>query len=415
MKIILFTSLRKISIERIAPIEAARALGYQIALMTSNLADPANEVVDFLIEVKDPYNHNDCLNQILAFHKRHPIDGVLCWTDRDVELIAALGKRLNLKTLSVQAAKNVRNKFYLREALNQYPELSPQYYLVTNFSEFKNAIHRINKMAIFKPCGASGSTAIYKLSPEDDLESLYKRMQEATDVTRFPMCSFYDGQYICEEYIEGDEVSVDGLICDNNIYIAGVTDKDVTENFSLEYNGFFPSSKPTSIIQEIKSKAKTALNLLKLNNCAFHLEGRYNNTDGFKILECAGRAGGGLITSHLIPLATGHSLHKNIIQMAMGEKIDWRIDDSCIKQYAGEWDQPVQKAGVVKNIKGFEEAKKVDGIQEVIPFLAPGDQTLVPPESFSCAEALLIATGETPEKVKNTLDIARMKYEIIID
>lgn len=76
--------------------------------------------------------------------------------------------------------------------------------------------------------------------------------------------SYYPNLYIYEEYIEGEEFSVEGVVQNKEVFIAGITDKRVTPKFSLEYIAFFPSDKPEKVKDEIKKKTKLAIQSLKL-------------------------------------------------------------------------------------------------------------------------------------------------------
>ena len=104
------------------------------------------------------------------------------------------------------------------------------------------------------------------------------------------------------------------------VFIAGITDKRVTPKFSLEYIAFFPSDKPEKVKDEIKKKTKLAIQSLKIDHCAFHLEGRLTKS-GFKVIEIAARPAGGFITSHLIRLSSGHSFIEKIIDVAVGNNV----------------------------------------------------------------------------------------------
>ena len=49
--------------------------------------------------------------------------------------------------------------------------------------------------------------------------------------------------------MDGDEISIEGFVStfDNNIIIAGMTDKFVTDKYSTEYKEFEPSKKIQNI------------------------------------------------------------------------------------------------------------------------------------------------------------------------
>lgn len=412
-KRILFTNIRSLKIEREVPLEEAKKLGFDVVLMAVNKIHEVDHLISDYIFVEDPFDHEDCLQKVNEYHQVNALSGVFTWTDRDVELVSKIGNLLKLKTLSIRSAHLVRNKYAMRKALSTVEGLCPLYFSVFNLDDLKFAMHRINGKAIFKPIGASGSTAIIKLDQSSNLEDAYHHMLEITNPARTPMCRFYKNEYICEEYIEGQEISVDGYVDNGNIHIFGITDKDVTPDHSIEYNSFFPSNLSKNIVNLIKEKTKCALRALELDNAPFHLEARYDKNKGFMVLECAGRSGGGFIVSHLIPYATGHSCIKEILKMGTNQLSQWLGDDENVICHAGMWDNLPIKNGMIKSVRGVDEALQVEGIKHAIVWQTVGERTIVPPHSFSCIESTVIGIAENNLKLKQIIEKARKK--IVID
>nr|WGE00779.1 hypothetical protein P5644_03415 [Bacillus velezensis] len=54
------------------------------------------------------------------------------------------------------------------------------------------------------------------------------------------MFSFYQNEYIVEEFMNGQEVSIEGVISDGVIHFAGVTEK-WTDQYFEEYQHAFPA------------------------------------------------------------------------------------------------------------------------------------------------------------------------------
>lgn len=67
---------------------------------------------------------------------------------------------------------------------------------------------------------------------------------------------------------------------------------------------------------KLKRKTKLAIQSLKIDHCAFHLEGRLTES-GFKVIEIAARPAGGFITSHLIRLSSGHSFIEKSLMLLL--------------------------------------------------------------------------------------------------
>lgn len=408
-KTILFINIRPHKVERLEPLKTAKSLGLRVALLAD--VDPKipaihSNYVDDLI-ISNTYNLEESLQTVKDYHKHNPISGVLTWADKDVELVALIGKELEIPSLSSEAAKNARNKYLMREAMEKaQADLCPKYCFVETYNDLLIGTEKLSFPLIFKPVGASGSSAIFKINENTNLEKTYDSMLQATKNNGKNIYTFYPSQYILEEFIDGPEVSVDGLINNKEIYIAGVTNKNVTEDYSLEYTAFFPSNLDKDIISELKEKTKLALIALGLNNCPFHLEARVSST-GVKILEVAARAGGGFITSHLIPYASGYSLHEQMIRGALGLPIKWKEFDSISKCFSGMTLPVLNKSGVLKRMDGLDSALEVDGVKFIVPIKKVGDEIKLPPNDFKPFSCFIIGVHSEYESLVSSLENAR--------
>lgn len=412
-KTVLFVNIRTHKVERVKPIYEAKKLGLRVALLADSVPDIDTSIIDDLI-IADTFNYEKALSKVKEYHQTHPLRGVLTWSDKDVELVAKIGNQLGLPALSEKSAKLARNKYLMREAMNKVEGLCPKFQFVQTFNDLQEAASKIGFPAIFKPVGASGSKAIFRVEQDTDLNLLFKEMSEATKSSGKDIYSYYPNQYIYEEFIDGPEVSVDGLIKDNKIYIAGVTDKDVTEDYSLEYNAFFPSKHPKDVITEIKDKAIKAIKVLELNNCPFHIECRVSSK-GVRILEVAARAGGGFITSHIIEYATGYSLHEQIIRAATDLDFNWPDFENNYKYYAGMIQPLADKEGILTKIDGLDLILEDEQIKYVFPIKKIGSYVKLPPKDFSPHLAYIIGKSNSYQGLVDSLEKARNKFKFEIE
>ena len=230
------------------------------------------------------------------------------------------------------------------------------------------------------------------------------------------MYSYYPNDYIYEGYLVGEEVSVEGVVQNGEVRIAGITDKAVTPEYSLEYIAIFPSDKHATLQQEIKTKATQAIQSLGIDHCAFHLEGRATK-DGFKVIEAAARPGGGFITSHLIPGASGHSFIEKILDVSVGNDVteNWPIFDQTSKKMCF-YSVMAEQAGTFQGIKGLDRLVEIPGVHYVIPLKNVGDAIVMPPEHFSsCFVLNIVLEGETTEALRQKIDWIHKVIEVVVE
>lgn len=415
MKTLLFINLRSHKVERIAPVIEAKRQGYRVVLMTDHDPQLIDSGLDEVIEI-DTYDETAVVEAVIAYHQQHHLSGILTWSDKDVELVAQLNDRLQLPGIPVSHVKNARNKYLMRMAFDQVPDISPDYENVRSEVDLRHAVARIGTPGILKPVGASGSKGIFKIESEECIEYVYETLRHATSPERDKVYNYYPNDYIYEGYLVGEEVSVEGVVQNGEVRIAGITDKAVTPEYSLEYIAIFPSDKNAALQQEIKTKATQAIQSLGIDHCAFHLEGRVTK-DGFKVIESAARPGGGFIASHLIPGASGHSYIEKILDVAVGNDVteNWPTFDQTSKKMCF-YSVMAEQAGIFKGVQGLDRLVEIPGVHYVVSLKNYGDSVILPPEHFSsCFVLNIVFEAESTEAVQQKIDWIHEVIEVIVE
>ncbi|HDV6272810.1 TPA: ATP-grasp domain-containing protein [Staphylococcus pseudintermedius] len=415
MKTLLFINLRSHKVERIAPVIEAKRQGYRVVLMTDHDPQLIDSGLDEVIEI-DTYDETAVVEAVIAYHQQHHLSGILTWSDKDVELVAQLNDRLQLPGIPVSHVKNARNKYLMRMAFDQVPDISPYYENVRSEVDLRHAVARIGTPGILKPVGASGSKGIFKIESEECIEYVYETLRHATSPERDKVYHYYPNDYIYEGYLVGEEVSVEGVVQNGEVRIAGITDKAVTPEYSLEYIAIFPSDKNAALQQEIKTKATQAIQSLGIDHCAFHLEGRVTK-DGFKVIESAARPGGGFIASHLIPGASGHSYIEKILDVAVGNDVteNWPTFDQTSKKMCF-YSVMAEQAGIFKGVQGLDRLVEIPGVHYVVSLKNYGDSVILPPEHFSsCFVLNIVFEAESTEAVQQKIDWIHEVIEVIVE
>ncbi|HCT0462167.1 TPA: ATP-grasp domain-containing protein [Staphylococcus pseudintermedius] len=415
MKTLLFINLRSHKVERIAPVIEAKRQGYRVVLMTDHDPQLIDSGLDEVIEI-DTYDETAVVEAVIAYHQQHHLSGILTWSDKDVELVAQLNDRLQLPGIPVSHVKNARNKYLMRMAFDQVPDISPDYENVRSEVDLRHAVARIGTPGILKPVGASGSKGIFKIESEECIEYVYETLRHATSPERDKVYHYYPNDYIYEGYLVGEEVSVEGVVQNGEVRIAGITDKAVTPEYSLEYIAIFPSDKNAALQQEIKTKATQAIQSLGIDHCAFHLEGRVIK-DGFKVIESAARPGGGFIASHLIPGASGHSYIEKILDVAVGNDVteNWPTFDQTSKKMCF-YSVMAEQAGIFKGVQGLDRLVEIPGVHYVVSLKNYGDSVILPPEHFSsCFVLNIVFEAESTEAVQQKIDWIHEVIEVIVE
>ena len=128
------------------------------------------------------------------------------------------------------------------------------------------------------------------------------------------------------------------------------------------------------------------------------------------MIELGARRGGDNITTALVPLSTGIDMVKATIDVAMGNQPDIKPCLHCgsaIRYIAAP-------EGIVKSIDGIDEAKKVQGVRDVIMTKVVGE----PSTAIQCSNdriGSVIVQAETAEKAVRVCEEALAKIKILVE
>lgn len=226
-------------------------------------------------------------------------------TDNPIIMMARVAERLDLRFPSVESVSSALDKSKFKQILSSNLIPCARGICVENKKRF--VMSNIDYPVIVKPNKGSGSRGVILCNNDKELESATKQ------TLRF--CR--DDRYIVEEYISGDEISVEALIFNKKLEIVQITDKIVgPPPYNVEY-GHIQPSKYSYLKQDIQFLLQRVIDSVGLDNCAVHPEFKVNN-NGLFIIEIGPRLGGDFIASHLVPLSTGTNMEEAVICIATG-------------------------------------------------------------------------------------------------
>ena len=200
------------------------------------------------------------------------------------------------------------NKYLMRQCFERAGLPSPRFYCIKSANEIVPDITAWNWPLIVKPTDRSGSRAVQKV---EDLNQLSRAIEEAISVS-------FAKEAIVEEFITGNEVSVESISWKGHHFVLQVTDKVTTDDHFVEIAHHQPSLLPESVQDRIKDIVVRALTAMNVEYGASHSELKITQTGAIYIMEIGARMGGGCIGSHLVPLSTGYDYMKGVIEISMG-------------------------------------------------------------------------------------------------
>lgn len=375
---------------QVPAVEVAHNMGLKVYVLDQNLNAPAMENAD----EKDSVSTKDIEKAIeysKKFAESHNVVGVYT-QGCDVELtVASIAKALNLPGIDVQSAKDCNNKIEMRKRLASYNVAGPKFEFANNYDEAKVLAKKIGYPLVVKSTDNSASRGVHIIENENQLEDACKESQKY---------SFYDKRILLEELLIGEEYSVDTVVYDGIVYPAGISDRefDFSKEYAVQTGSVTPSKLPEEIQQRMYELMSEAAKAMGIDKGAFKGDLILCNGEP-KIIEITARLSGGFDSQYRKPYSFGINLIKATIDIAIGNKLDFRdLIPKWIKY--SKTVCPFPNPGVITSIKGLDKLKSMKGVRNIILNVKVGDLI----EDYKhCANRIgyVIISSDTYEDLKN--------------
>lgn len=233
-------------------------------------------------------------------------DAVLCFGEwylqaavEASELLGIPGPRLN-----VAAA---RQKDLMREAFRAHGMRVPRVRVVTDPDDAGLPEH-VRFPVVVKPVDYSSSSGVTLVDDEDGLPA----------ALRLALSKSFRGACLIEEFIDGEEYSVEGIVAGGQAIALGVTRKFITAPpYFVEVGHLFPAPIDVGRQHLLIEEARRAVEAVGMTSCSFHCELKVSG-DVVVCIEIAGRSGGDMIPE-LIHRASGIDLYAAELAAILGE------------------------------------------------------------------------------------------------
>ncbi len=391
-------------------LEAAGRLNVQVTVGSeSGLTFPVHSVDAYLpLELRQPESAS---RTALEYAKRHRIDAVIGVDDATVVTAAAIGAALGLPHNPIASVSAAHNKFRMRELLCRHGVPVPRYTLFPLEADPASVAESVRYPCVVKPLALSASCGVIRAN--DPTECAAALCRVAGLLRRLGLTATDEGarHLLVEEFIPGAELAVEGLLTDGALTILALFDKpDPLEGPFFEETIYVtPSRQPAVVQTAITACVQRATAALGLHEGPVHAEVRVNES-GVWVIEVAARSIGGRC-SRILRFASGLSLEELLVRHALRLGLPSLERE---RQAAGVMMVPIPSAGVLREVRGQEEALAVPGIEEVNITAEPG-QELVPLPEGTRYLGFLLARGDSPESVEAALREAHRRLQVEIE
>jgi len=392
-------------------IDAAMKLGVEIVAASERPNTLANSNPQGLLTL-DLMSPQRAASQAREFAEQFPVDAVVP-VDEDTAVVAAsVSEALGLPYHSVDAAITAKNKLRMREVLAAAGVRVPRFWSVSLDDDPREIAARVSYPCVVKPVFLSTSRGVMRANNQDEFVSALARLDKiVSEPNLVRRGGALSRQALVEEFIPGFEVAVEGLATDGEFRMLALFDKPdpLDGPFFEETIYVTPSRLNPEVQRQIIETTAAAIHAMGLRNCPIHAELRVNES-GAWVIEVAARAIGGLC-SRTLRFGEGVSLEELIIRHALRENVDNLKRERLA---AGVMMIPIPRAGTLREVRGVDDAKKVQDLEDVI-ITAHITQKVMPPPEGASYLGFIFSRAETPDRVEAALREAHARIEFVIE
>ena len=241
--------------------------------------------------------------------EKYGVDAIVtAATDKPLVMMARVAEKYGFPFYSIETAQWSTDKYQMKQRFLEGRVPCARGRLIVKVEETDDLYYPL----IVKPRDNSGSRGVKLCRNKEELQ---EALQEALQYSHLETV-------LVEEYIEGQEYSIEGLHYEGESEVIQFTEKTTTEfPYNVELAHKQPSNLTSAQKDEIRHLISKIAQCMHFENCPSHTELKINER-GIFVIETSPRLGGDYITSTLVPLSTGINIEDQLLHIALGEGVD---------------------------------------------------------------------------------------------
>jgi argininosuccinate lyase len=284
-----------------------------------------------------------------AQHAILQFDGVVTICDYYIDTVAQVAQALGLPQAFSANVVMERRKDQVREAIERAGLPNPKFAVTGAWDETRLEAQRIGYPLIVKPTDLASSAFVRLIHDEHELCEAFDALEQFPrnfrEQARVPLL-------LLEEYLRGEEFSVEACTYRGRTTVIGITDKSLTGfPYFIEDGHMFPARLEPAQAAAIEALVLGALDAVGHDHGISHTEVKLT-AEGPRIVEINPRPGGNYI-AELIQRVTGIDLLDAQIELALGREPDLGRVETGIASAAIKFLVP-PRAGRVRAMDGAE-------------------------------------------------------------
>jgi biotin carboxylase len=343
-----------------------------------------------------------------------PVAAVVAADTPMLMLAAAIAERMGLPHNPAEAISNAADKARQRQRWAAAGVPQPRFEIVPAAAPagvFRRAAEAVGLPCVVKAVSLSASQGILRADDPAAAVTAASRIRQVLAAARRPERE----PLLVEEYLPGQEISIDGLLAGDGLTVTAIFDKPAAPGGPTFEETLLvtPSRLPGPVLAAAINTAGQAARALGLTHGPVHAELRTGDRGGQPrpaMLELAARSIGGLC-SRALRFPGGQALEELILASALGRPVPAGSADPAGS--AGVYMLPVPRAGVLRAVEGRDSAAAVPGITG-LTITIPVGQVVRPLPDGDRYLGFIFAAAATGQEVEQALTAARDQLRVTI-
>lgn len=295
----------------------------------------------------------------LEYAKKHSIEAIFTSADIGVPTAAWVAQHLDIQYHKLELALCATDKSRMREKAREINLPIPEFSCETTLTGAIEASNKIGFPVIIKPIDNFSSRGVAVLNNESEL------LQNFDNAIN----NSFAGKILIEEFMVGEEGSVEALIQGNEVHFLGICSKKKSNlpyryDLRLDYPGHYTSEQ----FDQIKNFIRDLVQGFEIKQGIIHVEFMIAGLD-VKLIEFGIRGCGSHVVTKLLPAMLNYDIVEHMVLEAVGIKKQIVLEHEKF----GALQFIMFENGTVKTLTGVAEAKKTEGIIDIDIELAPGN------------------------------------------
>lgn len=388
-------------------IQTAKNLGLRVFVVDANPSAPCVGEAD-VFEPIDLKDFEGIARYALNLKESAGLKAVFTAGTDFSASVAYASEKCGFPTHSFAAAKNATNKALMRQCFMNAGVPSPRFLEIKKHSLKETLSPQFLESLVYpqvvKPVDNMGARGCRMVRNE---EELFSALASAFEFSRSETA-------ILEEFIEGPEFSIDALVYDGTLTITGFATRHIFfPPYFIELGHTMPSQIPYEDYIALVRTFAHGIKSLGLSYGAAKADIKLTKA-GPVVGEIAARLSGGYMSGWTFPYSSGLNLTEQAILLALGktpqslEERRFPLDEHEPFEIFAYNSQTVcaERAwisipGKIEKILNLDEAEKIEGVKNIFPIAASGDEVSFPKSNVEkCGNIISVAqTRAEAEKI----------------